>query len=338
MISWILFHISIILLVLLSTLSKNKIYKFIAVSLICIILIYFSAFRNESGQDYMQYVTRLRYLTEVNLLNLIHEPLFNIIGYIVEKTRFSYLLLFLISAIVTNVGIVLFCEREKKYFPYMVLIFVLYPVLYKQSFNLVRQYFAIGLFYYSLKYIGVSLWRYLLCVTLAELMHFSAFLVIPLYWVLDRRFSKYWIVVMAIILILFTSSILGAVGQYERYETFVSSTQTMYLSGFTFIYNILLLVILFNNRLYKMISPIYLNLLILLVLFIDASYINYGYYRFACYFIPVIIYIIPYVFDKLWNREYVLFVVLALMVFFYFNFNNSILGKGLLPISELFDK
>ena len=87
-----------------------------------------------------------------------------------------------------------------------------------------------------------------------------------------------------------------------------------------------------------MISPIYLNLLILLVLFIDASYINYGYYRFACYFIPVIIYIIPYVFDKLWNREYVLFVVLALMVFFYFNFNNSILGKGLLPISELFDK
>ena len=139
MISWILFHISIILLVLLSTLSKNKIYKFIAVSLICIILIYFSAFRNESGQDYMQYVTRLRYLTEVNLLNLIHEPLFNIIGYIVEKTRVSYLLLFLISAIVTNVGIVLFCEREKKYFPYMVLIFVLYPVLYKQSFNLFRQ-------------------------------------------------------------------------------------------------------------------------------------------------------------------------------------------------------
>lgn len=342
MIYWITFHFSIIFLCILFLYTKKNLYQIIIASLICCILIYFSAFKTGIGQDVEQYIKRLGWLSSIEMLSVRNEPLFNLISYIIDKTRFSYLFLFLVSAIVTNVGIVLFCLKEKKYFPYMILLFIFFPVLYQQQFNLVRQFFALGFFYYSLRYVGVSIWRYFICVIIAGLMHFTAVFLFPLYWIINRRYERKWLLVISIVFYLFIPFVLNYVGQMDRYESYINimTTKTMYMSGFTILYNIIILIFLFNNRLYNSINPIYLNLLILLVLFMDASYINYGFYRFAIYFIPIIIYIVPYIFDKLWNKTSVSFFIAALILLFYINAtgNSSSEKIELLPLSALFDK
>lgn len=339
MIYWIIFHFSIILLCVLFMYAKNNTWRIIIAALICCALIYFSAFTEGIGQDHEQYLKRLQWLTSIDNLSTYGEPLFNIIAYIISKTRLSPVFFFLVSAIVTDVGIILFCYSEKKYFPYMVLLFVFIPALFQQQFNLVRQLFAIGLFYYSLRFVGVSLWRYSTCIIIGGLMHFSSLFLLPLYWILDKRFERKWIVLITIVFFSLEPLIERYVGMIDRYESYVDdmTSKTMYFSGFTIIYNILLLIFLFNNRLFKSVNPIYLNLLIFLVLFIDASYINYGYYRLALYFIPVVIYIIPFVLDKLWDKVFVLLVVSVLMVQSYTNKNKGS-GMEMLPLSALFDK
>ena len=337
MIIWFVFYISILFFVGIYTLSKKKTPQKWCLVSICSILIYFSAFREGLGQDYAQYVRRIEYLSSINNLNLFMEPLFNVLGYIIENTHFSYVLLFLVSAIVANVGIVSFCSKEKKYFPYMIFLFVLWPVLYQQSFNLVRQFFAIGIFYYSLRFIGVSLWRYVLYVLLAGTMHLSALFLIPLYWMVNKKYKRYWMVISAMALVSSMPFILDVVSHYERYDDYARTTLNINSSGFTMIYNILLAIVSTNQKIYREVNPVYFNLLFLLVLFIDLSFINYGFYRLSLFFIPIVIYIIPFVFDKILDKCLTILILLGLLIISIDNINANYSSSGLLPLSALFD-
>ena len=70
-----------------------------------------------------------------------------------------------------------------------------------------RNLIAIAIFLISIKYIHEKkIWKYLACILLASSFHFSAIILFPLYWVLDKRISNgIWIFLFIIFNIFFAS-------------------------------------------------------------------------------------------------------------------------------------
>lgn len=348
MVYWITFHILVIVLLLAYSIGNKDIKRVITMA-ICIVLIIFAGYRDGLGADYMQYTVRLENYSYGSLTPYL-EPLFTAISILIRNTNLSVVFFFVFCACITNLCIVKFCQSEKSFFPWMIALYVFIPTMYGQTFNLVRQYFGIGLFYYSLRFIGNSFVKYAICVLVAATMHFSAIFLLPLYFFLGRRFKLVIYLGIFVAFLAFISSLnIIAGNSLEKYEIYSTSTNTMYMSGFLIIYNLLCVAVLLNKRMMKMTNPIYSNLLFLLAVFVDMSYVNYFYYRFAIYFLPIVVYVIPYL---VYNSKYIkgglrpftmTLIVAFLIVIMYNNLLSNVMDiiivpRGILPLSSIFDR
>lgn len=114
-------------------------------------------------------------------------------------------LFFLIS--VFNIS--LLAVTLKRYTPYPAIALVCYfSILYfSLEFIYIRQATAIVICFYALRFIKEKrLWPYLVCIALACLFHQTALLMMPMYWLLDRSYSR----LLMIVTVLFGCGIMVA--------------------------------------------------------------------------------------------------------------------------------
>ena len=191
MIIWISFSVIYILLAFLSIRVKGDKLKYLFRFLLIISTVYFTGFRDGIGQDYNNYVTGMKYISALSL----KEPFRMIISIFVNKTIFSYVLFFLVNALITHLFFIKSIYRFDLAFT-ILLLYLFNPSLFGQSFNLVRQMFSASLFFFALKYIESNNFRkYSLVILIAIGMHMSSIILFPIFYYARAKVARLFFII-----------------------------------------------------------------------------------------------------------------------------------------------
>ena len=343
MIYWVIFHILFFCSLVVSVKSKDisirRFFKFITIFL----LFYFSAFRDGLGVDYNNYIEKLSWPVDFsqNSMLVMAEPVFALIAYLVQTTHLSEVFFFAVCAFVTNVVIADYYYKDKRYVIQALCIYLFFTMLYYTSFNLCRQYFATGLFFFALRYVDKkNIWLWTVCILIAMGMHTSAIFLWPFYFILNRRLSLKVLIIISLI----AFSLIGTLGSFiGAYVLYLDTDEKIGASGFVILYNIILFILFINKKARGSVTTQEFNLMFFMTLFSDLSFFVFYFFRFTIYFIPVIGLVIPRVLDSFSPKLKLspLF-CFALFILFYFiliqNSSNPLyIPSKILPISSLFD-
>lgn len=350
MLYWSLFLLSIFIIIVLEsrkydTNTSSCFLKYVY----AVALIYFSSFRCGLGTDYMGYIDKMGWVAYFSELSIINEPIFTILARVVNDTIFSPVLLFSVFSIVTILGIFSFYNNsDNKFWVPTVVVFSLLPMLYFNTFNLVRQFAATAIFFFSLRYIrSNNFYLYLICIILAALIHLSAIMLLPCYFFLNRKIKPRNLLLFLIISFVIASQFFTVIERIsfmaDRYTTYLETEERMGTSFVIILYNILgAILIKNNNKINTQFDRIAVNCFFLLILFSDLSFVNFYFFRIAIYFSPVFAYILPKVLSFYFDRKIsafisILFALVLFMNFIYSNLNNPVVvPDAILPLSSLF--
>ncbi|MBT9004290.1 hypothetical protein BTI83_05505 [Lactobacillus delbrueckii subsp. bulgaricus] len=155
-----------------------------------------SAFRYQVGKDYGIYVGTY------DLIKTGQQARIDIFTYWVMKVMASLNLdvqcFFIVSSFIVNYLIYLAIRDQSKDRTLSYYIYVC-GTLYFASMNTVRQMMSVAMFYFSLKYVESNNWKkYFLCNLIGGLFHQTAFIFLPIYFVLKRYmgWKKYLVVII----------------------------------------------------------------------------------------------------------------------------------------------
>ena len=163
---------------------KTKIFIWISTCILVIV----SGFRYQVGTDYNTYVNIIQSLPSGQSVHT--EPGFNILIHIINYIGGSYQLVFLIFAFLTVLFFVNFIINNSKFPMLSIFIFFTLPVFYLASLNQIRQFLAVSLFAFSLKFIFYNKYiKYFISIIIASTIHTSAILMLPLYFILKRQIT-----------------------------------------------------------------------------------------------------------------------------------------------------
>ncbi len=343
MIYWVGFHLVIFLTLFLSVKSNDSIVRKCFKFLTIFILFYFSAFRDGLGIDYENYIQKLSWIVDFDngKLLFVVEPIFSLVSFVIQTTKLSEVFFFALCAFVTNVIIAEYYYKDKSYTIQAFCIYLFFTMLYYTSFNLCRQYFATGLFFFALRYVDKkNIWLWTLCILVAAGMHTSAIFLWPFFFILNRELSIKILVIISI----FSYALIGSLGLLiGTYALYLDSDEKIGVSSFVIFYNIIILILLFNKKVRNSISVQQFNLMFFLTLFSDLSFPVFYFFRFTIYFIPIIGLVIPRVLDGITpNLKLSRVFCIALFLLFYFtliqNISNPLfIPQKILPVSSLFD-
>lgn len=279
-----------------------------------IILIFFSGLRYNVGQDYHNYSRIFLKVSNYGSINKDLEFLFKNIIVLLNKFNLNYPSLFLVMSFLTIVILYITIrdlENEKniKLSFFGALFIFLTNGHFFSSFNGIRQFLAIIIFLFSTRYIyKKKFFMYFICLILASMFHYSAILLLPLYFIgyKDFKIGTWFVLYFVSFLFYYVELINVLIMPIKDYIPFGYS---VYFSeslinkfnanaGFTFLFRQLLgfIIILSKNRFInnKRILP-YFNFYTFGVLlnFILLP-IPVLYYRINMYFSIFSIIIIPY--------------------------------------------
>ena len=315
-----------------------------------ILLIIISGFRYGVGADFFSYAYIFELIrsdgwgpvdfafVEVSLI---------VLGFGVQN-QFLYLLF----AAITLLFFAHFYRRYAYNPVFAMVLFALMPILFFGSFNGIRQFLAMGIFLFSLRFlVNRKLLHYMLVVLIASLFHKSALLMLPLYFIVHLQSSMqlYMLLFLVYVVMLqFANYILYEVVGFSYVYTLYPDRYDGSL-GFKIYPLILLFVGLFFIRKHLtqsfsannvFINMLYLGILIMLTpLFMDLPYMMVM--RVSLYFLMVLpvllVNVMPIIIDQPMKRIYFVFVLSS--VSFYYFFTLSVYGEAyrLLPYSSNFE-
>lgn len=199
---WYIFILSIIAVVALLEYSSHKQISRTALSASCIILLIFMAFRAESvGADTISYIGMFENVDYAKSVDFLRSDVYTGTFYMsVEKgyLLYNWILrrLFTAPQTITIANSVIITTIlhfiSKKYSPYPMLSIWLYITLgvFQTQMNMARNAIAIMICYLGVKFIkNRQLTKYILVVLFASTIHFTAIMFLPLYWLVNIKFS-----------------------------------------------------------------------------------------------------------------------------------------------------
>lgn len=169
--------------------SEKKYFKIIfTIPFFCLFLI--SGIRYGVGKDYFgTYVYTFERILN-NYSNIRIDPGFYLLNKIVILFGGSFQWIFIITSFIINYFICKSIYDQSKNKMLSLFIYVC-GTLYFFSMNGIRQTIALSLFYYSLKYIkDRNFAKYIFINLIALTIHNSAIIFFPLYFILNKNFSK----------------------------------------------------------------------------------------------------------------------------------------------------
>lgn len=153
-----------------------------------LVLFLLSGFRVDVGIDYPSYIRIFwEYIDWGQAAHL--EPGFQLIFSVIEATTMDPQHIFVISSLITLGGIFWSIKKHSVSPAMSVFLFCAMGFL-SHSFNLTRQFIAISIVLMSLRFLlDKQLLKYALTVALAALFHQTALLMLPAYFLLNRKFT-----------------------------------------------------------------------------------------------------------------------------------------------------
>lgn len=276
------------------------------------------------------------------------EKGFLVLNWIVHKFTSDSVCLFLICAFII---IFLFLKEIQCSSSDCLMSVILFISLgyYFNSMNVMRQFIAVGISFYSIKYFKTKEWyKYLILIIIASLFHKTVLILVPVYFMIiflhDRLFYLVTFVCFALIS-LFSSELFSGLAQRSLYfsKLMVNSTTQQRIS----LPNIVLGIVVFiaciiiykdNNM------NVYTKYTWLAVLsFIFLNKYGTAATRIGFYFTPVYILAIPDVIHSMKDRRSKLIAYLT-VIFICFIYLNIILqtsvetGNNFIPYNSILDK
>ncbi|MGL4803095.1 MAG: EpsG family protein [Cetobacterium sp.] len=336
MIPYIFLYITIVCIGYIKFQNKKKINN------ICFIIIFlFMGFRYDVGWDFRWYfpLAQKTYLNKYSIFMTLKD-----LG-IWDPNKFQYLRLEFFNKIIYKIAwylenpqmiiliysFLVLCfikkglDNERKFSIYPWVLFLSIPLFFFNFTSLMRQSVAIGMIFYSYKYIKIrDIKRYLILIFLANLFHSTAFFIIPQYFLYNLKLSKKKLT------LIFMSSFFAKPLLIIILKLSIFSKYTVYVTnsigeGGKIIYFLIialgLLVLLFYDKLIRRKSNQYFISMIILGCFIYISLISLGHLgpRIAMYYLIYILYIgkdFIYLFqDKELTKGLFLFLNGALILF-----------------------
>ena len=285
-------------------------------SLVVLIVIIFSAIRFDVGFDFKSYYYVINGYDTLNynrfgpfdkgfieISNWIHFPQF----YFIVTSLIIYSLIFLT---IRNFSI------NKTI---SVITFLAFPILYFHSLNIIRQFIAISIIFYSFKDIyDRRLLAFLLKVCIASFFHFTALVAIPIYFLYKSRISILNIIVFSFIFWYLSDVIINDILLTSSYGYLISLSPVSGLSLSIFLSILLFLCIVLKINL---ISKGLFNIFFIgVVLYIVTYSLGEQVTRISYYYLVFIILLLPYFLTRFKNK-YSNFVIQTIMLLlFIFNF------------------
>lgn len=157
---------------------------------VCICLIIYSGFRYQVGTDYDGYAGMFDLIKQYGRYYNIEWGYYGLVK-LCHAINGNAQLVFLLFSIVTVYFVYRYIEYFSKDVELSWFLFVCIGPYYLNTFNGMRQWLAVAVFAYSLRYIQEKkLWHYLLLNSITVLFHFSSVLLLPLYPILrSNRFN-----------------------------------------------------------------------------------------------------------------------------------------------------
>ena len=295
-------------------------------------IVVFAGLRYEIGYDYPKYLAGFLFDSELKHW----EPLFNFFMRIIREVNFgldSQAVLLFFSFLTLSV----LYMAIKKLSPYpriSILLYLLIPSLFLNSFSVIRQGIAMVILFYGLYYITVKIDRrkYLLIGLIAFLFHYSSIFVVITYLSLEYFFNRTysWIVYMVgIVISMFLyvlhvgrfaiSMIPGHFSAYTQYDYKVSILKLLIVNAF-FIFLMLQKKQFVKTRFQRYaLNSMFLATMIFNI-FADLVFVT----RIAQYFTIVEIVLVPmyiFSFNSKIKKQFMLVLFLA---YYLLNFNYAL--------------
>ena len=333
--------------------TRQQLMNKICLAAIFCVLFILCGLRYEVGNDYITYMQNAHeiYVNGVTVTepgyNFVVKALFAIQGWE------NYPIVFAFFGFIT---IFLFLKAMFEQSESFAISFMLFMTLgiYFRSFNTVRYYMVLAITLYSLKYvIDKEYTKFVLMVLIAALFHKSVLVVIPMYFICNRVWKKWFyglVLAGTVVLYVLKDFVMEiALKLYPSYrDTIYLSQDTGIMASMPSIFRCMVVIGLCficykegikGNRA----NTLYFNMSIMAVaLYVGGSFIPMV-SRFGYYLITPQILLIPGVYHSLEGRKkkLVLYGILAFagLYFIYFLFTASKAGISVLPYkSWLFNK
>lgn len=321
-------------------------YKKIFLILSCTELIILAGLRgHDIGADTTVYLSAL-----VNYRNMPHDSI--LLAKLVYPYKFEWgyffltklcawvgvsetLFLFLI-AILSYVPIFKYIYKESNS-PFLSILIYFSFGYFSYSLGIFRQMIAINIMLCGVKYIfQKNLLRYLVCLFFAMSFHFTAIVMLPLYWIYKIDLRKYTCIIFLLEFILFLYGrvlIMDILKIFTGYSSYISSKYDFVGGSYK---NIILLNLILIGNLFILKNKSVLKekdrmILAQLVCAIFLQIIGYHmgiFGRIVIYYSIFLLSIIPQTIDRMFTYKSSVFIRLIFLIFliilFYFEFNNNI--------------
>ena len=308
--------------------NVNHLAIFFALSGIMI----FAGFRYEIGYDYEKYLAGFLFDSELKHW----EPLFNFFMRLIREINFgldSQAVFLFFSVLTLSIGY-LAIKRFSPYYRTSILLYLLIPSLFLNSFSVIRQSIAMVILFYALYYITLKIdkQKYMFFGLIAFLFHYSSIFVVIIYLFGTRFFNNTysWITYMTgIILSIFlyvihlghfiVSILPGHFSSYTQWDFKVSILKLLIVNVF-FIFLMLQKKQFVKTRFQRYaLNSMYLVTIIFNV-FADFVFVT----RIAQYFLIVQIVLIPMYIASFQKKTTRTIVLIILMTYYMFNFEYAL--------------
>lgn len=305
--------------------------------------------RYNVGTDYISYQQWFSYYLSHKLSLKNDEIGFGVLIKVIQLVTQNPQFLFLIVAIIINIVIMIFIRKHTEFFELGYFLFiVLY--FYYSSFNILRQWIAIAIFLYAIRYIyNKNLKKYLLCIFVACTFHKTAIITIPMYFILNMKLNKKNIIIVSLtILMLYVGldTILLKVNSIfnintTKYLNYFNKDDTIGANGYAYsiITMMTLLIILFTKKQYLLKNEHGKEDIIMLVFMLEFSIMGINsmiFSRLQLYFLPYLVVIIPNILKVIIKKQRkFVYAVIMILGFAYMYRSLTINGGNPLPYQSI---
>lgn len=318
---YIFFSFSSVMFALISERIKALRNLGIVISLLFIVVL--CGLRYNVGTDYESYVSIFDKITIDGFV--IIEPGYYLLNELFKNISNGQVYVFFICTLITYVILYLTLLRENILFLGLFFSFTFGFVFL--SNNIIRQALVIPLFFYSIKYIYEKrIINYWLCIIVCSLFHYSAILLIPLFWIYKLNFKKYyWLLILSIcylvsftqIFKIFIIKITSFLPKYSGYlisgaedNSAIKSGTTMFIVYLLNVFIIYNYKYIFSNEKLKIYYNLYLLGVSISFLTMNISFI----FRFSYYLTSLIVFVLPLFIKSIKIRDQKLLFSIVILV------------------------
>jgi transmembrane protein EpsG len=327
---------------------SNLMFFFLFIALFLV-----AGLRWKVGTDYSNYeavFSRIQTLDFKDILNFNTEYGYTLFTWVILKISPEYQLVFLAFSFFT-IGIIVLSIREySTSFTFSIILYIT-TMSYFGSFNGIRQWLASAIIFFAYRYIITSNFKkYLTFVIIAALIHNSALIMLPIYFLVKRKsMNKMNLIIIGAFVLsslffdqfiqLLISSLDGT--KYNEYDTwFEEAGREAHFLRFAVVSIPTLIGYIFYKKLrnHRVDIDTLLNMSLLNTMFMFLALNNYIFARFTIYFELYNLLLIP-LFAKLSNAKTNRFIAYFIICcYFVYMFLLLPVDSNLLPYQTIFEK